>query len=107
MIEGIEFVTLRSLVSWQGRVAAPGLCALRQTKRKSCLAAQFLMHGNHNLRPKRSLKIDATNMGIFPMEVAAILKFSAAGSAFFARFLCVGLKSTALINDSGEGKGGN
>jgi hypothetical protein len=74
------------------------------TDQGKSLAAQFLMHGNHNLRPKRSLKIDATNMSNFPMEVAAILKCSAAESCL-AQFLRVSLKNTAPITDSGEGKG--
>jgi len=69
------------------------------TDQGKSLAAQFLMHGNHNLQPKRSLKIDATNMRNFAKEVAAILKCKAAESCL-AQSLRVALKSTAPINDS-------
>lgn len=74
------------------------------TDQGKSLAAQFLMHGNHNLRPKRFLKIDATNISNFPMEVAAILKCSAAESCL-AQSLRAVLKNKVPINKSGQSKG--
>jgi hypothetical protein len=41
-------------------------------------AAEFLMYGNHRVRPERSLKIDATNWTNFAEDFATFLNYSAA-----------------------------
>lgn len=72
------------------------------TEQGKTVAAEFLIHGNHCLRPKRSLKIDATNMTDFSKDFATYLKCSAAESCL-SRLLCEALTDTVPIADSGEG----
>ncbi|MEM1009263.1 MAG: hypothetical protein AAGJ35_09680, partial [Myxococcota bacterium] len=71
------------------------------TEQGKTVAAEFLIHGNHCLRPKRSLKIDATNMTDFSKDFSTYLKCSAAESCL-SRLLCEALTDTAPIG-SGEG----
>ena len=65
------------------------------------VAAQFLIHGNHALRPKRSLKIDATNMTNFAKDFAEYLQCSAAESCM-SQLLCEALSDTAPEGDNSE-----
>lgn len=60
------------------------MCA--PTDQGKTIASQFLIHGNHSMIPKRSLKIDATNMTDFAKEVATILQCSAAESCWLSSF---------------------
>jgi hypothetical protein len=55
------------------------------------------------MRPKRSLKIDATKMTNFPMDFAVYLQCSAA-EPDMSQLLCEALTDSAPINNSGEGK---
>lgn len=75
------------------------------TEQGKTMAAQFLIHGNHKLRPKRSLKIDATNMTNFPKDFAKILNCSAAEPIHtMSQLLCQALSDSAPTNEPGEGK---
>jgi hypothetical protein len=65
------------------------------------VAAQFLIHGKHNLNPKRSLKIDATNMTDFAKDFAKFLQCSAAESCL-SQLLCEALCDTPPRGDVGE-----
>jgi hypothetical protein len=65
-------------------------------------AAEFLMHGDHPLRPEQSLKISAASYDDFPVEFAAVLGVKQA-APFLAEFLCGALTrflSTALNESS-------
>jgi hypothetical protein len=73
------------------------------TDQGKTLAAQFLIHGNHSVRPNRSIKIDATNMTDFAKDFAAILNCSAAESCL-SQLLCEALSDSATIVGNGEGK---
>jgi hypothetical protein len=57
-------------------------------------AMEFLIHGDHSLRPKRSLKIDATNMKDFPKDCASFLNCPAAANSL-AQILCQAVAGTA------------
>jgi hypothetical protein len=70
------------------------------TDQGKSVAAQFLIHGNHSLLPKRSLKIDATNMKNFAKDFAVYLKCSAAESCM-SQLLCEALSDTAPRGDDG------
>jgi hypothetical protein len=58
-------------------------------------AAEYLIHGNHSLRPKRSLKIDATNMTNFPKDCAEKLLNCGAAADSLSLLLCGALEGTA------------
>jgi hypothetical protein len=73
------------------------------TDQGKTLAAHFLIHGKHGARPKRSLKIDATNMTDFAKDFAAILNCSAAESCL-SQLLCEALTDSASIVGSLERK---
>mmetsp|Transcript_15759 Transcript_15759/g.23191 ORF Transcript_15759/g.23191 Transcript_15759/m.23191 type:complete len:387 (-) Transcript_15759:1175-2335(-) len=79
------------------------------TDQGKTLAAQFLIHGNHSLRPKRSLKIDATNMVNFAKDFAACLNCSAAEDCM-SQTICLALAGadtdtdTTPKSDTAEGK---
>jgi hypothetical protein len=57
------------------------------TDQGKTIAAQFLIHGNHCVQPKRSLKIDATNMTDFAKDFAAFMNCSAAEESL-SQHLC-------------------
>ena len=71
------------------------------TDQGKTVAAQFLIHGQHSLRPKRSLKIDATNMTNFAKDFAEYLQCSAAQSCM-SQLLCEALSDTALKGEDGQ-----
>ena len=81
-----------SLGGGGGNGATWVVCA--PTDQGKTVAAQFLIHGNHTLRPKRSLKIDATNMTNFAKDFAEYLQCRAAES-FMSQLLCEALSDTA------------
>lgn len=58
------------------------------------IAMEFLIHGDHSLRPERSLKIDATNMEDFPKDCASLLNCPAAANSL-AQILCQAVAGTA------------
>jgi hypothetical protein len=62
------------------------------------LAMEFLVHGDHSFRPKRSLKIDATNMKDFPKDCASFLNCPAAANSL-AQILCKAVAGTAPKDD--------
>jgi hypothetical protein len=62
------------------------------------LAMEFLIHGDHSFRPKRSLKIDATNMKDFPKDCASFLNCPAAANSL-AQILCKAVAGTAPKDD--------
>lgn len=66
------------------------------------ITAQFLMHGNHNMRPKRSLKIDALRFENFPKDFANHMKCPAAESEM-ALHLVNALNDTADLAAEGGG----
>jgi hypothetical protein len=59
-------------------------------------AAEFLMHGDHSMRPDRSVKIDATNMEDFPNDCAKRLLNCPAAADTLSLLLC-----NALANSTG------
>jgi len=63
------------------------------TEQGKSVAAQFLVHGDHSMHPKRSLKIDATNMTNFARDFARYLQCSAAESCL-SKVLCEALSDT-------------
>jgi hypothetical protein len=65
------------------------------------VAAHFLIHGNHTLMPKRSLKIDATNMKDFSKDFAKVLNCAAAQSRLSV-LLSEALSDTAPKGDDAE-----
>eukprot|EP00977_Amphora_coffeiformis_P011478 scaffold2767_cov177-Amphora_coffeaeformis.AAC.52 len=71
------------------------------TDQGKTVAAQFLIHGNHALRPKRPLKIDATNMTNFAKDFAEYLQCSAAESCV-SQLLCEVLSDTAPESDDSQ-----
>jgi hypothetical protein len=60
------------------------------TNQGKSVAGEFLIHGNHTVRPKRSLKIDATNMKNFSKDCATFLKCPVAADSL-ALLLCQAL----------------
>lgn len=73
------------------------------TDQGKTVASQFLIHGNHTLRPKRSLKIDATNMTNFAKDFAKKLNCKAAETVL-STLLCDALRDTASGVDDPETK---
>jgi hypothetical protein len=69
------------------------------TNQGKTFATEFLIHGDHTLRPKRSLKIDATNMKDFPKECASFLNCPSAADSL-ALLLCQALAGTATNADA-------
>jgi hypothetical protein len=64
-------------------------------------AAEFLMHGDHNMRPDRSIKIDATNMEDFPKDCARRLLNCPASADTLSTLLCNALASSAGADQVG------
>jgi hypothetical protein len=81
----------------RGEGGAWVVCA--PTNQGKTFATEFLIHGDHTLRPKRSLKIDATNMKDFPKECASFLNCPAAADSL-ALLLCQALAGTATNADA-------
>jgi hypothetical protein len=77
------------------------LCA--PTDQGKTVASQFLIHGVHNLCPKRSLKIDATNMTNFAKECAEYLNCGAA-EPNLSQLLCEALGGTAVSDTDGKSR---
>lgn len=73
------------------------------TDQGKTIASQFLIHGNHSMIPKRSLKIDATNMTNVAKDVATLLQCSAAESCL-SKLLCEALSNRAPLGNDGESK---
>jgi hypothetical protein len=76
-----------------GQGAAWIMCA--PTDQGKTDAAELLIHRNHSLRPKRSLKIDATNMGNFPKDCAKKLLNCGAAAASLSLLPCGALAASA------------
>ena len=62
-------------------------------------AAEFLMHGDHGLRPERSLKIDATNMRNFPVDCAKNLLNCPLAAENLSLLLCKALSGQPKMID--------
>jgi hypothetical protein len=101
LIRGMLEACFMSLGGVGGTGATWVVCA--PTHQGKTIASQFLIHGNHSMIPKRSLKIDATNMTDFAKEVATILQCSAAEPCL-AQLLCEALSNTAPLGNGGENK---
>jgi hypothetical protein len=101
MIDAMLKACFLSLGEGGGNGTTWVVCA--PTDQGKSVAAQFLIHGNHSLLPKRSLKIDATNMKNFAKDFAVYLKCSAAESCM-SQLLCEALSDTAPRGDDGGTK---
>jgi hypothetical protein len=76
-----------------------GLCAVRRALGKR-FAAELLMHGDHGLRPERSLKIDATYMQNFPVDCAKnLLQCPLAAEKNLPLLLCKALNGKPKMSD--------
>lgn len=73
------------------------------TDQGKTVASQFLIHGNHTMRPTRSLKVDATNMTNFAKDFAAKVNCTAAETEL-STLLCDALSDTAPGVDDPEAK---
>jgi hypothetical protein len=86
------------LDSFHGRGVTWVVCA--PTDQGKTYAAEFLIHGDHSLRPERSLKIDATNMKNFPKDCAEKLLNCGATADSLSLLLCGALAGT--VDTAGE-----
>jgi hypothetical protein len=85
----------------RGEGGAWVVCA--PTNQGKTFAMEFLIHGDHSFRPKRSLKIDATNMKDFPKDCASFLNCPAAANSL-AQILCQAVAGTAAKASLRAGK---
>ena len=69
------------------------------TEQGKTISAEFLMHGAHSMRPRRSLKIDATNMTDFAKDFSALLKCPVA-ELCLSKLLCEALSNTAPATEA-------
>lgn len=93
------------LTSGSGTGCTWVVCA--PTDQGKTLATQFLIHGKHGLRPKRSLKIDATNMTNFAKDFSEkTLKCGAAENSL-SMILCGALTSSESDTSDAAGTNAN